>query len=285
MVTTITTISEIRRSVSEWRRAGKTIGFVPTMGFLHDGHCSLIRQASHQNDRCIVSIFVNPAQFGPNEDFERYPRDEAGDLQKASDSGADLVFLPTVTALYPEGYCTWVTVEGLSSILCGARRPGHFRGVTTIVLKLLHLVEADRLYLGQKDAQQAFILGKMVDDLHLPVKIIVMPIVRESDGLAMSSRNVYLTPDQRSAATILHRSLLHGRELFMSQKISPHSIRMSIEEMIRGEKNAVIDYIAILDPSNLSEPSEVPKSLLVALAVFFGKTRLIDNMIYEADGC
>jgi pantoate--beta-alanine ligase len=268
------TIDEMRA----WRRALRdAVGLVPTMGYLHDGHLSLVRAARGENARTVVSIFVNPAQFAPNEDLERYPRDEARDLSLLEAAGVNAVFAPDVAAMYPEGFSTYVTVEGLTQRLEGASRPTHFRGVTTVVLKLLNIVQAQRAYFGQKDAQQLAVIRRMVRDLAVPVEIVGMPIVREPDGLAMSSRNAYLTPEQRRAAPVLARALSLAERLFDQGVRDARQIRDRVEETIRSEPLAGVEYVSVADAGSLEELTVLDRAALVSLAVRFGATRLIDN--------
>ncbi|WP_334071550.1 MULTISPECIES: pantoate--beta-alanine ligase [Paenibacillus] len=276
-------------------RQGKKIktGFVPTMGYLHEGHASLLRRARGENDLVVLSIFVNPIQFGPNEDFERYPRKEEQDLALAEREGVDAVFLPTVEEMYPKPTRTKIKVEGLTDSLCGASRPGHFDGVTTVVGKLLHIVRPDQAYFGQKDAQQAAVVAQMVEDLNFPVRIVPCPIIRESDGLALSSRNVYLSPEERQAALVLSGSLLKLQtEVEAGVEITAGQARKAVIQAIEAEPLAVIDYVEVvrfpsLEPLDggtvLGETAE-QEGVLVALAVKFGKTRLIDNVILMNKG-
>ena len=266
------------------RREGKTIGFVPTMGYLHEGHLSLIRKARKENDYVVISIFVNPAQFGPREDFTKYPRNFLRDKKLARSCGVDSIFYPSAKAMYPQGYKTSVLVEDLSNVLCGARRPGHFRGVTTVVLKLFNIVGPDAAYFGRKDAQQAIIIKKMVEDLNLPVKIKVLPIVREKDGLAMSSRNTYLSKQERENATILYNSLQTAVGMIKSGDKDPRKITAAVRKMIKAKRGARIDYIKIVDFDTLKEVKKIKARSLIAVAVFIGKTRLIDNIIISSLG-
>jgi len=257
----------------------KSIGFVPTMGALHLGHLSLIKKAAKDNEIVVVSIFVNPTQFGPKEDLKKYPRPLKKDIELCRKSGVDLVFLPDNKTIYPYGYSTFVKVEGLSDLLCGVSRPGHFRGVSTIVAKLLNIVGPDIIYLGQKDAQQAIIIKRMVKDLNFPVKIKIMPTVRLADGLALSSRNTYLTVEQRNEAAVLSRSLSLARSLVQAGARDSSRILGRMKEMIRKKKQARVDYIEIVDLENLEKIKKIDRNCLIALAVEFGNTRLIDNII------
>ena len=258
----------------------KSIGFIPTMGALHSGHLSLIKQARQENDTVVVSIFVNPAQFGPREDLKKYPRPLKNDLELCRKSGVDLVFLPGNKIMYPEGFSTFVNVEGLSSLLCGVSRPGHFRGVTTAVAKLLNIITPNVLYLGQKDAQQAIIISRMVKDLNFPVKIKVMPIVREKNGLAFSSRNAYLNKNQRSDAAVLFKALNLAKSLLDNGQRDADRIINRMRQLIGKKKQVRIDYIAIVDLEKLKEIKKIRQNCLIALAVKIGNRRLIDNMVY-----
>ncbi len=260
-------------------RKDKTIGFVPTMGYLHEGHLSLIRQARRDNDIVVVSIFVNPAQFSPREDLKRYPRNFKRDEVLAREAGADAIFYPSVKEIYPDGYKTYVEVSDITERLCGRRRPGHFKGVATIVTKLFNIVRPDTAYFGQKDAQQAIVIKRMARDLDIDLKIKVMPIVRESNGLAMSSRNKYLSGSQRQDAAVLYDSLKLARHLIRNGTIEAGSIKREMKNLIRQKRDARIEYISISDPDNLRELKCVKNRALIALAVRMGKTRLIDNVI------
>jgi pantoate--beta-alanine ligase len=247
------------------------------MGYLHEGHLSLVRASKDANDRTIVSIFVNPTQFGPNEDLARYPRDEARDLDLLAPLGGDAVFAPPASEIYPDGFTTYVDVEHLTARLEGASRPTHFRGVTTVVLKLLNIVQPDRAYFGRKDAQQLAVIRRMVRDLDVPVEIVGLPIVREHDGVAMSSRNVYLDPEQRAAAYVLNRALSLAERLFDEAERDANVIRAAMREVIDAQPAAAIDYISIADGETLDELEIIDRTALVSLAVRFGPTRLIDN--------
>jgi len=266
--------------MQEWRRAHPaTLGFVPTMGYLHDGHLSLVRRAREENDLVAVSIFVNPTQFGPNEDYERYPRDEERDLALLREAGVDAVYLPTPAVMYPPGYETYVTVERVSQRLEGERRPGHFRGVATVVLKLFNATQPTRAYFGRKDAQQLRVLQAMVRDLDLPVEIVPCDIVREPDGLAMSSRNVYLSPEQRSAATVLYRALTKAKQAYDDGERDADTLRELVRGTIAAEPLAEIDYVSLADDVTLEElEGRVERPALLSLVVRFGQTRLLDNV-------
>lgn len=266
-------------------------GFVPTMGYLHEGHASLLREARRNNNLVVLSIFVNPIQFGPNEDFERYPRDEAKDLQLAEQEGVDAVFLPSIEEMYPAQTLTKITVsQQLTGGLCGASRPGHFDGVTTVVSKLFHIVEPERAYFGQKDAQQVAVITQMVKDLNMPVQIVPCPIRREEDGLALSSRNVYLAPAEREAALVLSRQLLHVQELINEGgTLTAGEAKEALLHAFTAEPLAEVDYVEVvrfpgLQPLGDSERIAQDGEVLVAVAVKFGSTRLIDNVILSKKG-
>ncbi len=277
-------ISDMQAWSDEVRARGESIGFVPTMGYLHEGHISLVRLAKERSDRTVVSIFVNPIQFGPQEDYERYPRDLERDLRILEDLGVDVAFVPSVGEMYPEGFCTYVHVEGLTEGLCGAFRPGHFRGVTTVVTKLFLAVKPHMAAFGQKDAQQAFVIRRMVRDLNMDVEIVVGPTVREEDGLAMSSRNTYLSPEERRQATVLYRALLKAKALVEAGERDPEAVVRAMEEVVGEAPSARAEYIEIVDTERLKPVSRIDGEVLVALAVWIGNTRLIDNMILEVDG-
>jgi len=277
----IKTVSEMRSHADQLRLAGKRIGFVPTMGYLHEGHLSLVRIAKEKSDVVVMSIFVNPTQFGPAEDFDRYPRDFDRDWRLAEQAGCDILFHPSVAEMYPEGYLTYVTVEKLTTVLCGRSRPTHFRGVTTVVAKLFNLVKPHVAVFGQKDAQQALVIKRMVRDLNFDVEVIVAPIVREKDGLAMSSRNTYLTPEERRDATVLYCSLLLAKELVDKGERRAEAIKTEMRKMIEATPTAQIDYISIVDTDKLEDKDTLSGETLIALAVYFGKTRLIDNLILQ----
>jgi pantoate--beta-alanine ligase len=258
-----------------------TVGLVPTMGYLHEGHLSLIRRAKEECDHVVVSIFVNPTQFGPKEDLSKYPRDLDRDLKLIEPLGTDLVWMPTAEIMYPKGYQTWVEVEAITSPLEGAMRPGHFKGVTTVVAKLFNVVQPHKAFFGQKDAQQAAVIRRMALDLNFPIEIVVCPTVREADGLAMSSRNVYLDPEQRRAATVLFRSLSAAKDLFESGERDAEAIRRRMKEILAGEPLAEPQYISCADYDSLEELTEIKGKALLSMAVFIGKTRLIDNFVLE----
>lgn len=275
------TINELKEIIKSNRKAGKTIGFVPTMGYLHQGHLSLIQAAKKENDFVVVSVFVNPTQFGVGEDLEAYPRDLERDARLSEAAGADVIFHPSVEEMYPGKYLTYVEVEEITKKLCGISRPTHFKGVTTVVNKLFNIVQPDKAYFGQKDAQQVAVIQKMVKDLNMNLEIIPCPIVREEDGLAMSSRNTYLTPEQRKAALILSKSLFAVKEMINDGCKDAAELKKFITSSISSEPLANIDYIEIVDAVTLDDISTLKGSILVALAVKFGKTRLIDNIRVE----
>lgn len=281
IVTTLTTIQELRSRLAAERAAGRSIGFVPTMGYLHEGHLSLLRAARAKHDVVVLSIFVNPTQFAPTEDLARYPRNIERDSVLARQTGCDVIFLPSVEEMYPNGFTSSVSVEGLSSLLEGEFRPTHFNGVTTVVLKLLNIVQPDAVYLGQKDAQQSIIVRTMVRDLDVPVMIDVIPTTRESDGLAMSSRNIYLDPDQRRRAPVLNRALQRAEQLIVHGERNARSIVQAMTAMILEQQPLSIDYIRAVDAASLREKDQLAAgdTVLIPLAVRFGSTRLIDNII------
>lgn len=267
----------MQRLADKLRRQGR-VGFVPTMGALHAGHLALVRRAAKLCDRVVVSIFVNPVQFGPGEDFRRYPRRLRRDLKLLAASGCDVAFCPVARAMYPAGYATFVEVERLTRHLCGARRPGHFRGVATVVAKLLNIVRPDVAVFGQKDAQQVQVIKRMVRDLSFPVRIAVGPTVREKDGLAMSSRNAYLSPAQRQEATVLHRGLLLAKRLVRSGERDAARVRVAVRRLVERESDGRVDYIELVDAEELQPRARIEGRVLVALAVWFGRARLIDNV-------
>ncbi|MDP2980611.1 MAG: pantoate--beta-alanine ligase [Candidatus Omnitrophota bacterium] len=272
-------ISSLIKKVREVKKHGYKIGLVPTMGFLHEGHMSLIRKARKDTDYVIVSIFVNPAQFGPKEDFKRYPRAIKRDLMLCEKEGADIIFTPEAKEMYPKDYATYVSVEKITYKLCGASRPGHFRGVSTVVAKLFNITMPDIAYFGQKDAQQAIIIKRMAEDLNMSVEIKVMPVVREKDGLAMSSRNVYLNRKERGRAQSIYKSLKSAKELFNEGERDSKKIINKIKRVINNQPDAKIDYAAIVDAKDLRDIKKISGEALVAIAVWIGKTRLIDNIM------
>ncbi len=272
VISTIPSFREARSAIAE------PLGFVPTMGYLHEGHLVLVRRAREENASVAVSIFVNPTQFGPREDYARYPRDPERDLALLEKEGTDLVFMPSAEELYAPGFSTWVNVEGVTERLEGASRPGHFRGVATVVAKLFNVVEPDRAYFGQKDAQQVVVIKKMAADLNMNLEVVVVPTVREPDGLAMSSRNIYLDAKERQAALVLWKSLGLARELHTKGEKDATALRAAMTEVINREPLASIDYISVADAENLLELVEVNRAAVVSMAVYIGKTRLIDNI-------
>ena len=278
----VDSISRMTTLAKMLKKEGKSIGFVPTMGYLHEGHLSLARAARKHTDVVVMSIFVNPLQFGPKEDFDKYPRDIKRDEALAGDAGVDVIFCPSVKDMYPEGYAAYVNVESLTDSLCGASRPGHFKGVTTVVAKLFNIVKPDVAYFGQKDAQQVIVIKKMVRDLNMDIEIKSMPIIRETDGLAMSSRNVYLSEDERRQALVLNQSLEKALSLVKAGERDPANVIKAIKELIARKPLVKIDYISIVDMKSLKDADEISGEVLVALAAFAGKTRLIDNTIIKA---
>lgn len=278
----VTKPEEMQLLASQLRKDGKTIGAVPTMGFFHEGHLSLMREARRRCDVVFISIFVNPAQFGEGEDFEDYPRDLDQDVRLAEQVGVDYIFHPTAEDMYPSGYSTFVEVEGLTKVLCGASRPTHFRGVTTIVAKLFNLLQPHQAFFGQKDAQQTIVIKRMVRDLNMDVEIVVMPTVREVDGLALSSRNEYLSPEERKEAISLCQALKKAEEMVASGEVRTGPIIDVMRGLINQGKYVNIDYISAVDINTLSEVEEVVGPTLIALAVWVGKTRLIDNIVLQA---
>lgn len=275
--------AEMKARGEAWRAAGRTIGLVPTMGALHDGHLSLVRESRRRADVTVVSVFVNPAQFGPGEDYERYPRDPERDAALLAAEGADALFLPPAAEIYPPGYRTWVEVEGLQDRLCGGRRPGHFRGVCTVVLRLFRIIRPDLAVFGWKDAQQFLILDRMVRDLELGVAMVPAPIVREPDGLAMSSRNAYLSPEERRAARVVPASLDAAREMLAAGERDPGRIVGRVRALIEAEPLARVDYVEAVDPRDLEPLARIEAGALLAAAVFIGRTRLIDNVRFSTD--
>ena len=263
------------------RRMTGTVGFVPTMGYLHEGHLSLVRRARAENQNVVVSIFVNPTQFGPQDDFASYPHDPDRDLALLEKEGADIIFMPPALEMYPPSFSTGVEVFRVTERLEGASRPGHFKGVTTVVAKLFHIVAPSRAYFGQKDAQQLVAIRRMVADLDMGLEIVAVPTVRESDGLAMSSRNTYLNPEERRSAAILFRALTRAQQLCSQSEQSANRLRQEMIEIIQGSPLAKTDYVSVADPDTLEELDRVEHSALASLAVRIGKTRLIDNILLE----
>jgi len=275
----VKTIREVRETVADWRREGLTVGLVPTMGFLHEGHQSLIRKSAEQNDRTVVSVFVNPIQFGPNEDLEAYPRDLNRDMKAVEEAGGDLIFNPEPAEMYPGHFTSFIDTTETTELLCGAVRPVHFRGVCTVVGKLFNIVLPDRAYFGQKDAQQLATVKRFVRDLNFPVEIVACPIVREADGLAKSSRNTYLNKEERQAALILSKSLEKGREAIEAGEHDSQRVVDIIRRSLETEPLARVDYVEVVDFENIQRTPVIAGETLVAIAVYVGKTRLIDNFI------
>lgn len=275
------TVKEVREQVNEWKKEGLTVGFVPTMGYLHEGHRSLMEEARKHNDKVVVSIFVNPMQFGPTEDLESYPRDLEKDAKLCEGVGVDLIFHPEPEEMYEKGFCSYVDMNGLTTELCGKTRPTHFRGVQTVVLKLFNIVKPDNAYFGQKDAQQLAVIKRMVADLNVDVKITGCPIIREEDGLAKSSRNTYLNAEERQAALILSKSLAIGKKLIEQGEKNAAVIKKAIADNIATEPLAKIDYVDVVDFATITPVDTIGESVLVAIAVYIGKTRLIDNFMIE----
>ena len=281
MITIVKTIEEVRAQVKAWRAEGLTVGLVPTMGYLHEGHQSLIARSVAENDRTVVSDFVNPIQFGPTEDLATYPRDIERDAALCESTGANLIFHPEADEMYAPDFCTYVDMDHLTKGLCGKTRPIHFRGVCTVVSKLFHIVQPDRAYFGQKDAQQLAVIRRMVRDLNMPLTIVGCPIIREEDGLAKSSRNTYLSAEERKAALCLSRGLNKGKAAVEAGETDAEKVKAIITAEIEAEPLSRIDYVEIVDWNNLEPVSSTEGSILAAVAVYIGKSRLIDNFIIE----
>lgn len=281
MIKIVHTIEEVRTQVKEWRKNGESVGLVPTMGYLHEGHQSLIKKSVEQNDKTVVSVFVNPMQFAPTEDLESYPRDLNADAKLCTETGADLIFNPEPKEMYKNGFCSFVDMIGPTAELCGKSRPIHFRGVCTVVSKLFNIVQPDRAYFGQKDAQQLAVIKRMVIDLNVPIEIIGCPIIREDDGLAKSSRNTYLNDEERKAALILSKTIFMGKKLVEDGLTDAKELVRLMKENIETEPLAKIDYVEVVDFNDISIKDEISDNTLVAMAVYIGKTRLIDNFIVE----
>ncbi|SFL77318.1 pantoate--beta-alanine ligase [Pelosinus propionicus] len=277
----IETIEEMKIFIKQAKAKGLSVGLVPTMGSLHEGHLTLMRQAKKQSDIVVVSIFVNPTQFGPNEDYAKYPRDLSGDSVQAGTAGVDVIFHPQAQEMYPKGYSSFIEIDGITQKLCGLSRPGHFRGVATVVTKLFNIIQPDIAFFGQKDAQQVLVLKRMVSDLNINVVIEIVPIVREKDGLAMSSRNAFLSAEERSAALVLFRSLQLAKQLVARGDVKVEDIRQQVVANIQLEEMAQIDYVEIYSYPLLETMDKMIGKALLALAVRIGKTRLIDNIILE----
>jgi pantoate--beta-alanine ligase len=275
IVTTLEELFYARRLLND------PVGLVPTMGYLHEGHISLVKKAKKECKSVIATIFVNPTQFGPNEDLEKYPRNLERDLKMLDAEGVDIVWTPTAEVMYPAGYQTWVEVENLTKPLEGSMRPGHFRGVTTVVSKLFNATRPDRAYFGQKDAQQAAVIRQMTHDLSYPIEIVICPILREADGLAMSSRNSYLSPEERQSATVLYRALSAAKTAFAGGEKNAEKLRQIVKDMVGSESRAQLQYVSCTDYDTLAELETVSGKALLSMAVFMGKTRLIDNFILE----
>ena len=283
MIPVIKTVREVREHVRAWRNEGLSVGLVPTMGFLHEGHHSLIARAVAENDRVVVSVFVNPIQFAPNEDLESYPRDIEADRALCTDAGAAMIFNPEPAEMYPQGFCTAVDMNGLKFELCGKSRPIHFSGVCTVVTKLFNIVGPDRAYFGQKDAQQLALIRRMVRDLNMPLEVVGCPIVREEDGLAKSSRNTYLNEQERAAALILSKTIFLGQKLVDEGERDAKKLIAAMEANIATEPLARIDYVDVVDAENIERIDRLEGDVLVAMAVYIGKTRLIDNFIASVE--
>ncbi len=279
MIKVVHTINEVRETVRQWRKEGLTVGLVPTMGFLHEGHKSLVDHAVKDNDRVVVSVFVNPMQFGPTEDLAQYPRDLDADTRLCEAAGANLIFNPEPEEMYEKGFCSFVDMNGPTAELCGKSRPIHFRGVCTVVNKLFNIVMPDRAYFGQKDAQQLSVIRRMVKDLNIPVEIVPCPIVREADGLAKSSRNTYLNAEERQAALVLSRAVNVGRQCVEAGERDAHKVVDAMKACIEKEPLARIDYVDAVDFESIQKVDRVQGETLFAMAVYIGKTRLIDNFI------
>ena len=277
------TIKEVREIVKGWRKEGLSVGLVPTMGYLHEGHKSLITKSVSMNDKTVVSVFVNPIQFGKNEDLDKYPRDLERDTKLVSDAGADLIFNPEPKEMYPEHFTTSVNTTEVTEYLCGAKRPVHFGGVCTVLTKLFNIVSPDRAYFGQKDAQQLAVVKRFVRDLNFDIEIIGCPIVREADGLAKSSRNTYLSPEERKAAVILSKSLKVGKDLILNGERDSAKVIDAITKVLYTEPLARVDYVSIVDNTNIQPISKIKGEVLVAIAVYIGTTREIDNFIIEVN--
>lgn len=277
----VKTIDEVRKQVKEWRAQGLTVGLVPTMGYLHEGHASLIDASHRDNDRTVVSDFVNPMQFGPTEDLESYPRDIERDAALVEAHGGDIIFNPEPAEMYHEGFSSFVDMNVLTQELCGLSRPVHFRGVCTVVSKLFNIVQPDRAYFGKKDAQQLAVIKHMVDDLNMDIQIIGCPIVREEDGLAKSSRNTYLSPDERKAALVLSQAIFMGMDMVRKGETNVAAITDAMKQHISAEPLAKIDYVKIVDLATMQQINDIDRPALCAIAVYIGRTRLIDNFFTE----
>ncbi|APH13432.1 pantoate--beta-alanine ligase [Clostridium sporogenes] len=275
------TIKDVKEIIKKWKDENLSIGYVPTMGYLHEGHASLIKKAREENDKVVVSIFVNPIQFGPNEDYSTYPRNLDKDSSLCDEFGADLIFNPEASEMYPNKIYSHVNVDILTENLCGEKRSGHFQGVCTVLTKFFNIITPTRVYFGEKDAQQLAVVKKMVQDLNFPIEIIGCPIIRESDGLAKSSRNAYLNIKERKSALVLNKSLKEALNVLESGETKSNTIKNIIVNRLNKEPLAKIDYVSIVDSDNLQPVEEIKSSILVAIAVYIGKTRLIDNLTFE----
>ena len=279
MLAKVESVRQMQELIARYRQANQTIGFVPTMGALHKGHLSLVRASLEECHTTVVSIFVNPTQFGPNEDYQRYPRTPHEDERKLQDLGVDILFSPTVEQMYPSGYDTYIIQEKLPNRLCGAFRPGHFRGVLTVVLKLLNIVQPHKAYFGHKDFQQSVVIRQMVRDLHLPVEIRVMPTVREPDGLAMSSRNQYLSSEERQRALCLYKGLVQAKEMVRRGIVCAKEVKKTVQKLIESTEGVRLEYVEIVEPNHLEPVETIKRGHVMALAAWVGKARLIDNMV------
>lgn len=277
----VTTIAEAKEQIKEWRSQGLSVGLVPSMGYLHEGHASLMKEAVKQMDKVAVSVFVNPTQFGPGEDYDSYPRDLDHDIAICEEQGVDLIFHPSVEEMYGKNYNTYVTMETLGDELCGKSRPIHFRGVCTVVTKLFNIITPDKAFFGQKDAQQLAIIKRMVKDLNMNLEVVGCPIIREDDGLAKSSRNTYLSPEERQAALILSKTIFMGQEMVKNGERDVKTLLDAMKANIETEPLAKIDYVEVVDGETMQKVEKIEESVLVAMAVYIGSTRLIDNFMYE----
>ena len=277
----VTTIAEAKEQIKEWRSQGLSVGLVPSMGYLHEGHASLMKEALKQMDKVAVSVFVNPTQFGPGEDYDSYPRDLDHDIAICEEQGVDLIFHPSVEEMYGKNYNTYVTMETLGDELCGKSRPIHFRGVCTVVTKLFNIITPDKAFFGQKDAQQLAIIKRMVKDLNMNLEVVGCPIIREDDGLAKSSRNTYLSPEERQAALILSKTIFMGQEMVKNGERDVKTLLDAMKANIETEPLAKIDYVEVVDGETMQKVEKIEESVLVAMAVYIGSTRLIDNFMYE----
>lgn len=281
MISVVSTVNEVRQQVKAWKKEGLTVGFVPTMGYLHEGHQSLVKKAVEENDRVVVSIFVNPIQFAPNEDLATYPRDLEADTKLCDSTGADLIFHPQPEEMYPQGFSTHIEMDNLTKELCGKTRPTHFGGVCTVVSKLFNIVQPDKAYFGQKDAQQLAIIKRMVKDLNFDIEIVGCPIIREADGLAKSSRNTYLSAEERQAALILSKAIKLGEDMVKGGETDAKAVIKAMTDKINTEPLAKIDYVNAVNALTIEPIDTLSGEVLVAIAVYIGKTRLIDNFMAE----